>query len=91
MEGRGWRLFKENRNKKTDRQWLETVGSGRRSEWTASCTSVDEGLSGRRAARQRIVALEKTEQKEKNNSIHSVMMAFVDIAVLRFNSVNSYR
>ena len=46
---------------------------------------MDEGLSGRRVARERIVALKKMEQKEKmNNSIHSMTMAFVDISVLRF-------
>ena len=54
---------------------------------------MDEGLSGRRVARQQSVALEKMEQKEQenNNSIHCMMMAFVDVADLRFNAVNSYR
>ena len=43
---------------------------------------VDEGVSGRRDTRQRIEALETVEQREKKkNSIHSVMMAFVDVPV----------
>jgi hypothetical protein len=79
MEGRGWRGFKYNRNKR------KQAGDGQRP------SGVDEGLSGRRVARERIVALEKLELKKKNNSIHSMTMAFVDISVLGFNSVISYR
>ena len=45
-------------------------------------------MEGGRLARRRIAALGKMEQ-EKNNNIHSMMMAFVYSAVLRFNSVNS--
>jgi hypothetical protein len=50
------------------------------------------GLRGGRLACQLSVALEKMEPKEKkNNSIHSMMMVFVDVAYLRFDSANSYR
>jgi hypothetical protein len=59
---------------------IKQAGNGKRP------SGVDEkGLSGRQAARQRIVALAKRERKEKkNNNIHSMMMAFVDISVVRF-------